>query len=178
MTVILKHTPTGLGTRLSLQQLEQLACGDAKLTMHYTAGYDIPRSMKLTASERAAYEAAKRDGYFRTKPERVLVLAHYWHETMGRPSIKVTVAKRTATIEMDLISAPLAPSDRWRDHPDLEQHMRKLADAYGARVKWAGHFNLIRAVPIENADACAAGLRALYDELTNQTAENAHYTSL
>jgi hypothetical protein len=76
MTVILKHVPTGLGTRLSLQQLEQLACGDAKLTMRYTAGYDTPRSMKLTANERAAFEAAKCDGYFRTKPEKVLVLAH------------------------------------------------------------------------------------------------------
>jgi hypothetical protein len=88
---------------------------------------------------------------------------------MGRPSIKVTAAKRTATIEMDLISAPLAPSDRWRDHPDLERRMRELCEAHGARLKHAGHFTLIRGVPIENADACAAGLRALYDELTSQT---------
>jgi hypothetical protein len=168
MTVTITLDPTGGGTRLSPDQIERLARGDAMLRVLKVRGSASPRSMKLTEAQRVALELAKQNGYYRREPENVRTLAHFWHEAMGRPSIEVKPHARTVTITMDLDSAPREPVDRWRDHPSLELRLLSLARSFGANMKYAGLYNEIRAVPIGNADACAASLRDLYVELTRE----------
>jgi len=127
--VIIDFDPTGLGRPLTLQELEALVDGKAKVRTRYHG--DLPKTYRLNEEQREIFEQTKVSGVIFDQPEKVAWLAQWWLETTGQPCLRVLSRGKLANVSMDLISCSREDGNLWTGTDDRPK-MRSTQEAYVA----------------------------------------------
>jgi hypothetical protein len=118
--VIINFDSTALGHPLTLQELEALANGKARVcSRHSNEG---PKSYRLSEEQREIFEQTKTSGVIFDKPEKVAWLAQWWLETTGQPCIRVSPRGKLAQVSMDLITCSREDGNLWTGTNDRPKY--------------------------------------------------------
>lgn len=157
--------PTAMGRCLTLDEIERIATGKARVSARHTETERRPKLRRLDDAGREQFEHAKRVGYWFDKPENVAWLAGHWSETMELPDIEIRTRGKHATVRMDLV---MCSRDVTVALENETLRIEAVVHAGGGRLKYAGCYTLIERVPIEAAPELARRLRDLWNLCVRQ----------